>query len=651
MVVGEDRVVSEAEPCQIYNVCDVMGVVFSFLPLAMVRVRCAIVCSEWHEMLDIATQQHSQRYVVNGTYIFDVLHQERVSLSEELKIDPSQVVFCKVYESDMYIVSTSSDPSSIPDDDLEDEEAHAAADANLLWELGIHDLSDAEIRSILHKPVRHYRLDNQPFVDAQHGYEITLVKIFQRTPTWHKVRGQFDGRLPLLSVEACSKGLVLAFPNKITMFCKKNGAVLHELTRMSEGLFSPPFYTPDERFVLVTQGDKLHVVSLEDGTPTITRTLPIGFEALSVERYLKSDDCYRVIIRAIDCLKLVKITPAKKSVATIQEYRLGTEFLHLSETNVLSLNSNGDAMLEDVEGCHFSMGFPGHKGRVVSLLESGPPDYFAEGVFVHTEVDDTLTVRHGFRAAFMQQENMRNKEKRHISPEEWADMSLTDTIHTHPFATNQSKYPTAPKWDEIQAIRAAAPHTTTRFDSSLPMNCPENLEARRYASFISEVERREEESMQAFLEDTKFSTIVLSSIARQTHATHDSIETHYEVQRTLADVFSIKIPFEFTAYADNSRLRFCRTPKVLYIALLDPPRVGVFAVSITCGFLKWRRTWEQENCTNITLDIVGAVVLFGHHSDEDRYVTVIGQDGAIRHTDKISGTGRTVATDMDTDED
>ena len=595
MVVGEERVTSSGkDPCQIYNVCDVMGVVFAFIPLAVVRLRCALVCSEWHEMLDVATQQHPQRYVVNGTFIFDVLHQERVSLSEELSINPSEVVYCKAYEGDMYIVSSPDTNQDDDDEDIEDdEESHAAKDANLLWDLGIHDLDEYQIESILHKPVRQYRLDNEQQVSSQKRYEITLVRIFQHTPVWHKVCGQFEGQLPLLSVEACSKGLVLAFPNKIAMFCKRNGVVIQELTRMSESLFSKPFYTSDERFVLVTQGERLHVISIDDGLPTISRTLPLGFDSLSVEKYLKSPDCYRVIVRAMNCLKLVKITPSKKSVVEVQEFQLETEFLHLSETNVLSLSPNGEAVLEDVEASHFMMNFEGRGGRVISLLESSPPDYFAEGVFIHQNVDETLTERHGFRAAFMQQEDLKSRVH-HVSPEEWSEMALTDTSETHRFATNKSIYPAAPQWNEIQAIRDSAPKTGTKFDPRLPMNCPENLEARRYAAFINEIDRREDESMKACVENTELSSIALSSITRQQCVTRDNLETRYEVKRDLADVWSIKIPFKFTPYSDIRRLRYFRTPTVLYVALLDPPRVGVFAVSIDRGFLKWRRTWEQE---------------------------------------------------------
>eukprot|EP00659_Diplonema_papillatum_P007052 gene7052-10879_t len=114
MVIGVVRERTVGDPCVIVELVDVMGVVFSYLPLSKVRTTCSATCRAWRDMAEEATRQHPQRYSVEGGEVFDLFEQKPRSICRRFGVRPESIVSCGVHGMYLYMLADTHGTLKLP---------------------------------------------------------------------------------------------------------------------------------------------------------------------------------------------------------------------------------------------------------------------------------------------------------------------------------------------------------------------------------------------------------------------------------------------------------------------------------------------------------------------------------------------------------
>ena len=657
-LTGEQGVVvtSSGQPCAAFvNVPEVMSTVFGFLSLRTVRGTAGSVCRAWYNLIDIATRAHPQRYDSAHNHTFDLLLRTPLPLEETHLILKSSIygVHRYILCSDKPIVTKekpllptvlmeddSDDEMGLPvppggvvveeEEEVEDDDNPQAKDDEVVIELGLTgDSGDNLLGS--HNffgegcSEREYRQAQLLELKQQQHYELHCYDLKRRKRLWTKPRTAIDSssafassplELPIKEMIACQEGVLLKYHHKV-MLLGRDGVLLSEITRVPswQGLYAAPLFLSsrehnfsharDFSLILMLQGNEVHLLKHDLTMYAETVRLGVGFppavlnhteiaafdrrEGVLVlfvdvdNREMRSFIAYSLPagfdVDATSASSLLEDKPQPTKLWRLQADAPSSfsfmnptpasplQLISFTATNALFASPQTGGLLMDASGKHYKMQLKGK--RIFSLMEGS--EGFAEGVFAHGPMAKETGLGHdGYK-----------------NDEAFEECAATDTMETHPHAQNSSLQPLSSRWAQYLQCKKDCP-VRISLDPNQDFFSPHNIAARRYNSYLNTLGEFEREVRKEVWRATQHSQVSFHAITR-VKVQVSPMSNEYIVKRGLEEVWYVHVPFSEGAASDG-----IKQGNMLYSVLASSKMVGVYAIAVDRGFVKWKRVWQQN---------------------------------------------------------
>eukprot|EP00754_Rhynchopus_humris_P040358 Rhum_TRINITY_DN2339_c0_g2::Rhum_TRINITY_DN2339_c0_g2_i1::g.6783::m.6783 len=682
------------------EIYEVISGVFSFLPLSVVRARCMAACRTWRDLAEVATRAHPNRYDVQNGNIVDLFRRQMLELpatltphsickstayakhlyvmtverstkvkKPERAVIPTTIIADSDSGSDSgsAAMEVDSDEDSDTDSSASGHEDPMAADAGMKVELGFvgenpanhaldHYLGRRDYGDAF--GIRSFRTACEELVKSQGTWTLRCIDLRNRKELWARTRGELfpDETLcmPYTQLVASSRGVVLVQPHVIILVEHTSGRKIRVLSRQPgwEHFYGADLFCSSSHdgalssprsfaHFIVVQGNEL--LFLDHTLRTYEASVTLPFVAKTVVAFNREEQM--LLVQAVSGDYVGMSLRDRMSPAVLWRMRpsgaedgdddgapaASNQFAMLvsgdtdkglslrgnnpclvafSGTNVLFTNKER-GILQDTEDRHFKMLI---QSKCLALLES--PEGFAEGVFVQNRIEIfTDFAQKGF-----------------ANDESWAECAMTETRATHPHATNTGIFPSIPEWGEMEELQRSAP--PRRFlDSTQDFNSAHNIQARKYSAFIKHYEKAIQELKARYWHTSAHSVIAFDAITReQTPVAGGVNEKMYDVKRGVVSLWQVHVPFPHNCLSSS-----LKKGNLLFIAMLHESTVGVYAIAVDRGFVRWRHLWRQNNIRGITLRALDGIVALelSTHTDE-RYVTVYeAVSGTLHHASVI----------------